>query len=199
MLCLVFCGEQYFNSNETLHYRIPPIFFWEVETAFMPNIVICPHNPSERKGREVTYHQKNKLTSSEDKSIVQGLQGSQQKGWELTLLSYLPAECTGVLRLAGFPEGVAGGTCIFVPIVLNCLLAGRISTVQNATPDVLCGRNFRTHIRWSMLSGIAPSSFTGHGNVNLSPKPLPMPSVPKESLLVLWHFSLLAKEHTWIV
>lgn len=67
--------------------------------------------------------------------------------------------CTTGVRLAGFPEGVAGWTCIFVSIVLFCLLVGCESTACNNIPDVLRGRNFITHILLSMFLSGCPGSF----------------------------------------
>lgn len=88
---------------------------------------------------------------------------------------------------------------MFVPIVRFCLLAGCVSTACNVIPDVLRGRNFINHIHLSMpFFGPRPAPFIEHNNINLSPKPLLIPPVLKEILLLLWHFPLLAEEHMWV-
>lgn len=57
------------------------------------------------------------------------------------IMHYLPAIPMGVLRRAGFPEGVAGRPSISVSIVLCCLLVGCEGMAHNNIPDVPCGRN----------------------------------------------------------
>ena len=96
---------------------------------------------------------------------INGLQslGKAAEGLGVVFWSYLPTEYVRGLPPAGFPEGVVGGICIFVPIVLDCLLAGCVSTARNIIPDVLRGRNFSAHTRSSFqraLSELHPAPVT---------------------------------------
>lgn len=149
--------------------------FWEVSTTLIPKksptLTICL-----RRGGEAACPQRGQY-------------------WLTAAMHYLPAIPTGVLRRAGFPEGVAGRPSISVSIVLCCLLVGCEGMARNNIPDVPRGRNCVTHTHSGVFLSGYPQLLHWAQKWKSAPHTTKSPPVWKRVCCCFGVFHCFAEEH----